>query len=249
MFKFYFLVCFFAIFDQKMEFPVWHAQTWLIKLILVIVLFYTKQNILPSDCNFLTKSRLKLRLKPTHLILPLCDVTKCWIPGLYISPYKQSTLTTDFNHKFWLFHAVKFRQGRFFFGQLRDLKVNNIRLQETGSSLIPRAAINKTCKRDWRWTHLRCQRLAELCVVPLQRRKASPRLTRPSGSISGKAFEGEANKKLSDTCWGRAQPVNSVALRGDLPLPTHTRLMRAILLPAPWIICQYPFGLRSMQPV
>lgn len=80
-------------------------------------------------------------------------------------------------------------------------------------------------------------------MIPLQLQKASPRLTRPSGSISRRVFGGEANKQLSDICWGGAEPVNSVALRGDLPLPTHRRLMRAILLPAPWIICQYSFSL------
>jgi len=86
-------------------------------------------------------------------------------------------------------------------------------------------------------------------MIPFQLQKASPRLTRPSGSISRRVFGGEADKKLSDICWGGAQPVNSVALRGDLPLPTHTRLMRAILLPAPWIICQYSFRLCRMLPV
>lgn len=71
----------------------------------------------------------------------------------------------------------------------------------------------------------------------------SPRLTRPSGSISGSELGGEANKKLSDIYRGRPEPVNPVTLKGDLPLLTHGRLMRLILFPAPRIICQYSFRL------
>lgn len=83
----------------------------------------------------------------------------------------------------------------------------------------------------------------------MQLLKAAPRLSRPSGSISAKAVEREADKKLSDICWGGAQLVNSAALRGVLPLLTHRRLMRAILLPAPWIICQYLLRLCRKLPV